>query len=240
MKIGRRDDTKLTGGRDAHAPGQMPAVPFLLLTVFGKFGMIRVVLTRFTISHRQYRMTSIMKSGLIVSLWVALFTLSGCGKAPVAENSVGEPQVAQKEVTEAMEKFLNAVRSGNDGAIFNMLSPKAREVCGRDRLPSIPASDTANFRVDEVILLSDTEAQVRTTMIDLDETRQKVEDSIAWALRKTAEGWQIAGTAFVYYEGMEPIIVNFESREAIAQAEAQVEAQAKAISARIQELRINR
>jgi len=179
-------------------------------------------------------MTSIIKSGLIVSLWVTLFAFSGCGKAPVAEKS----QAIQKEITAAVEKFLSAVRSGNDEEIFNMLSPKAREVCGRDQLPSVPASDTAEFRVDLVNLINDSEAQVRTTMIDLDETGQKVEDSIAWALRKTEEGWRIAGTASVFFEGMDPIIVNLESREAIAEAKAQFDAQSKAIAAEIQKVNI--
>ena len=182
-------------------------------------------------------MTSIFRSGLVLSLWVSFFALSGCGKAPVAENSAGQSQTAQQEVKAAVEQFLGAVRSGNDEAIFNMLSPDARKVFGRDKLPSIPASDTADFRIDAVNLLNDREAQVRTTMIDLDDTGQKVEDSIAWALRKTEEGWRIAGTAFVFFEDMDPIIINFESREAIAQAEAQVEAQAKAVANRMQEFR---
>jgi len=174
-------------------------------------------------------MTSIFKSGLTVSFLVYLFALSGCGKNPVAENAVEPTQVAQKEVSAAVEKFLGAVRAGNDQEVFNMFSPKAREVCGRDTIPSVPASDTADFRIDVVHLVSDTEAQVRTTMIDLDENGQKVEESIAWALRKTEEGWRIAGTAFEIFEGMDPIVVNFESREAIAEAEAQAKAQAKTI-----------
>ena len=180
-------------------------------------------------------MTSMIKSGLVISLWVSLLTLSGCGKAPVAESTTGQSQAAQKEITTAVEKFLSAVRQGNDEEIFNMLSPKAREICGRDQLPSIPASDTAEFRVDLVNLVNDTEAQVRTTMIDLDETGQKIEDSIAWALRKTEEGWRVAGTASVFFEGMDPIIVNFESREEMVHAKAQYEAQAKAVAARFHE-----
>jgi len=179
-------------------------------------------------------MTSTFKSGLIVSLLVSLFALSGCGQAPVAENSAEQSQAAKKEIAAAVEKFLNAVRSGSDEEVFNMLSPKAREVCGRDRLPSIPASDTANFRIDAIHLVSKSEAQVRTTMIDFDAGGQKVEDSIAWALRQTEEGWRIVGTAFEFFEGMEAIVINFESREAIAEAEAQVEAQAKTINASVQ------
>ena len=175
-------------------------------------------------------MTSIFQSGLTVLLLVSLLVLPGCGKTPVAGNSAEESQHSQQteqEITAAVETFLNAVRAGNDAEVFNMFSPKAREVCGPDHLPGIPASDTAEFRIEDVHLVNDHEAQVKTTMIDLDENRQKVEEPIAWALRKTEEGWRIVGTAFVFVEGMEPVVVNFESREAIALAEAQVEAQAR-------------
>ena len=193
-----------------------------------------------TIIHKQtLQMTSIAKSGLIVSLWLFLLAFSGCGKTPVVENPAEQPQTSQKEITAAVEKFLGAVRSGNDEEIFNMFSPQARGVFSRNQLPSLPANDSAQFRIDLVHLVNDNEAQVRTTMIDLDETGQKVEDSIAWALRKTDAGWRIAGMACVFVEGMEPVVVNFESREAIAEAEAQVEAQAKAMTARFQELQEN-
>ena len=181
-------------------------------------------------------MTSITKSGLIIALWVFLFALTGCGKAPVAGNSPeqSQSQQAQKEISTVVETFLGAIRAGRDNEVFNLLSPKAREIFGRDRLPSVPASDTAEFRVDTVQLVSENEAQVKTTMVDFDENGQRVEDSLAWALRKTEEGWRIVGTAFVFVEGMEPVVVNFESREAIAQAEAQVEAQTKAMAAGLQ------
>jgi len=183
-------------------------------------------------STNSLQMTSTTKSGLIVLLWFFLVAFASCGKTPI----VGQPQTVQTEITAAVEKFLEAVRAGNDEEIFMAFSPKAREVCRRDKLPSMPASDTAEFRVDAVQLVNDNEARVKTTMIDLDATGQKVEEPIAWALRKTEEGWRIVGTAFVFFEGMEPIVVNFESRDAIAQAEAQVEAQSKAVVAGNREL----
>ena len=182
-------------------------------------------------------MTLFFKSPLFAFLLVFVIGLVGCGKAPVAEQAASEQaNSVKKEITVVVEKFLNAVRSGNDDEIFMMLSPKAREVCGKDRLPSVPASDVAEFRIDTIQLVSDLEAQVSTTMFDLDQTGQKMEDTLAWALRKTEEGWKIVGTAFVFFEGMEPVIVNFESREAIAEAEAQVEAQQKAMAAQIQKM----
>ena len=180
-------------------------------------------------------MKNFFKSHLFALLLVSVVGLVGCGKAPVTEQAANEQaDSVKKEISAAVEKFLNAVRSGSDEEIYMMLSPKAREVCGKDRLPSMPASDTAEFRIDTIQLVNDSEAQVSTTMFDLDQTGQKMEDTLAWALRKTEEGWRIVGTAFVFIEGMEPVIVNFESREAIAEAEALVEAQQKAVAAQIQ------
>ncbi len=176
-------------------------------------------------------------SKFVASLFLTLVFCTGCGKTPVAEPVASDQtSPAQQEVQAVVEKFLNAVRSGNDEEVFNMLSAKSREVCGRDRLPSVQASDTAEFKIDSVQLVGETEAQVRTTIIDTDQNGQKVEDPCAWALRKTEEGWRIVGTAFVFVEGMDPVVVNFESRDAIAEAEAQVEEQTKIMAAKLQEL----
>ena len=186
---------------------------------------------------RKITMNFFFKSHLFALLLVSVVGLVGCGKAPVAEQSAGEQaDSVKKDVSAAVEKFLNAVRSGSDEEIYMMLSPKAREVCGKDRLPSMPASDTAEFRIDTIQFVSDSEAQVSTTMFDLDQTGQKMEDTLAWALRNTEEGWRIVGTAFVFIEGMEPVIVNFESREAIAEAEALVESQQKTMAAQFQQM----
>ncbi len=173
----------------------------------------------------------------VASLLLSLLFCTGCGKTPVAEPVASDQTPpAQNEVRAVVEKFLSAIRSGNDEEVFNMFSAKSREICGRDRIPSVQASDTAEFKIDSVELVGQTEARVCTTLIDTEQNGQRVEDPFAWALRKTDEGWRIVGTAFVFVEGMEPVVINFESREAIAEAEAQVEAQTKVMAAKLQEL----
>lgn len=188
---------------------------------------------------------SLIFSGYVLSgcLLGSLIFFTGCGNSsvettqPASMSSDASPDAAEKEVKASVAKFLKAVREGKDEDIFQMLTPKARAVCGKDKLPSVPASDTADFRIDMVRILSDNEAQAQTTMIDYDLKGDKYEDSIAWALRKTEEGWKIAGTACVFFEGMEPIVVNFESKEAIAQAEKQVEQQQQKMRAQWEQMR---
>ncbi len=163
----------------------------------------------------------------------------GCSPAPATPESPSAPAAsgdAKEAVNAAVLQFLNAVRSGQDETVFKMMSPTARQICSRDKIPSLPASDSAQFTIDEITLLGSDGAHVRTTMIDLDEQGEKVEESLVWALRSTSEGWRIAGVAFSLFEGYEPIVVNFESKEDIAKAEAQALAQQQAVLAEVQKL----
>lgn len=187
---------------------------------------------------------STLMSGCLLTGLVFVVFFTGCGSSTsvdtAGQSSSGQGVAAaspEKDVQDAVAKFLDAVREGKDDEVFQMLTPKAREVCGKDKLPSVPASDTAQFRVDQVRILSTNEAQAQTTMIDYDLKGNPVEDSLAWALRNTDEGWKIAGTACVFFEGMEPVIINFESKEAIAAAEKQVIQQQQEMQARLDQLR---
>ncbi len=177
--------------------------------------------------------------GIFLTFLALSLSWCGCSQAPATSESASAPAVsddAKEAVNAAVLRFLNAVRSGQDETVFEMMSPTARQICSRDKIPSLPASDSAKFTIDEITLLGGDGAHVRTTMIDLDEQGEKVEESLVWALRSTSEGWRIAGVAFSLFEGFEPIVVNFESKEDIAKAEAQALAQQQAVLAEVQKL----
>lgn len=151
----------------------------------------------------------------------------------------GEAQT-RTEIIKATEMFLSAIRSGQDSQVFAMMSPIARTVCDREKIPSLPASDTARFTVDEVEMFAVDGAYVRTTMTETDEQGNSIADSLVWALRKTEEGWKIAGVAFTLFTNFDPIVVDFESKEGIEAAERQSLEQQRIYMAALQKAQAER
>ena len=179
-----------------------------------------------------------ISSVLLLILSISLFSV-GCGKSTTTETAVSNDQT-ETEIRADVKKFLTAVKLGSDKEIFAMMTPKAREVCSKDVIPGLPASDTAGFTIDEINIIAKDQAQVRTTMIDVDLQGNKIEDPLAWAVKKTDEGWRVAGIAFILFDGMEPIVFNFESKAEIDKAKEVAKAQAEAFNEEIIKMQAER
>ena len=180
-----------------------------------------------------------ISSVILLVLTISLLSV-GCAKVTKHEVAVSDEQT-KTEIHDAVVKFLTALKSGKETDIFAMMTPLARKVCGEDDIVAgLPASDTAGFTIDEIKILSQDQAQVRTTMVDIDHRGNKMEDPLGWAMRKTEEGWRIAGTAFILFEGMEPIVINFESPQEIEKAKALAETQAKKFEEEMMQMHVER
>lgn len=173
-----------------------------------------------------------------IALLIIVF-YSGCGKSdPLAEETpfaFGPNLLENTDTPEGTAKeFLQSAFTGNEKMTHELLSRKAKlaksEFGGLPFNP--PNSVKAKFKIVQVDLNGDEIAHVETVLIDYDELENElVHPPIYWALRRTEDGWRVAGAAVVQYEGMAPIIMNFESAEemklainqAIQQEEARIE-----------------
>jgi len=159
---------------------------------------------------------------LIVWSAVAIVAVVGCGKSqqPGAGEASRMPcaqsqQAAQIEgPAAAVFEFLEAVRSGDDKNVAQMLTVAAREKTAKlNMVVAPPGSDTAEFTVGGVQYLSHHGARVASTWSDLDENSNRKTDEVIWMLRREASGWRIAGVATPVFEGEPPLLLNFEDPE---------------------------
>ncbi|MGA2035585.1 MAG: hypothetical protein ABSG68_25330, partial [Thermoguttaceae bacterium] len=102
----------------------------------------------------------------------------GCGKSHGGGNTAasgqGDAATAQAGPqpgpAAVVAEFLEAVRTGNDQHVMQMLSPLARQkMAEKNRSVTPPASDTAKFEVGSVDYVGSDGARVACTWIDLDE-----------------------------------------------------------------------
>lgn len=160
--------------------------------------------------------------------WAALVLIvTGCSKpaetnpsAQTTQNSeVAAPAAAETDATpgdptEAVAKFLEAVRTGNDEVAEQMLSTIARQkTAALNRQVTPPASDTAKFTVGKVNYVDNGNgAQVACTWTDLDPDGQAKTDEAIWVVRREPAGWRIAGVA-AQLPGDPPLVLelNFEN-----------------------------
>ncbi len=158
----------------------------------------------------------------IVWLAVAIIAVVGCGKSQQPGTGEASPghsaqsqQAAQLEgPAAAVFEFLEAVRSGNDEKVAQMLTVAAREKTAKlNMVVAPPGNDTAEFTVGSVQYLSHHGARVASTWSDLDENSNRKTDEVLWMLRREPPGWRIAGVATPVFEGEPPLLLNFEDPE---------------------------
>lgn len=115
---------------------------------------------------------------------------------------------------EAVNQFLEAVRTGNDDVATKMFTPVARQKASELGIQVAPrGSDTARFEVGRVEILDGDRAQVASKWSDLNKNGQTRTDEITWMLRRETEGWRVAGMAAVVFEGEPPLLLDFEQPE---------------------------
>jgi hypothetical protein len=153
---------------------------------------------------------------LVFGACVAL-AISGCGQQAGSPASTSEAAAAngataaQGGPDKAVHDFLDAVRRGDDAKAAKMLTPVAREKTAElHMVVAPPGSETAQFEVGEVEMVSEDGAHVATTWTDVDAEGNRHSDQILWILRKEKEGWRVAGMATKIFDDELPIILNFE------------------------------
>lgn len=176
-------------------------------------------------------------SSFVVILSLVLGAFVGCGSSeapPTAQSTQNTEDGVKTQITKVMNDFLGAIQAGEEEKIFTFFSPKAREVCKEEIVSGLPANDNSKFEVNEIVLLSETEAQVLTTMIDTDHRGNEYHEALGWALKHTEEGWRIVGTAFEVFEGMDSIVIDFENPATIEAAKAKVAQQEEQFTLEVQ------
>jgi hypothetical protein len=156
----------------------------------------------------------------IASAVTAIF-LSGCGSSSSIEEQDTDAPESSATIRQpagpalTVEKFLEAVRTGNDAEAAGMFTELAREKLEEMQLEVAPeGSDTAQFQVGEVELVANGEgAHVATKWGDVDESGQIQYEDIIWILRVEASGWRIAGMATKVFPDEPPLFLNFEDVE---------------------------
>lgn len=143
------------------------------------------------------------------------FSFTGCGggstEQPAAVTPAANNAVAKNTPQDAVRKFLQAIKDGDNQTADAMLTKLARDETKRaDLHVAPPGSPTASFEVGQFETQGD-EAQVFCTWNDTAEDGTKHSDKIVWILRNTpTDGWRIAGMATEIFPGEDPLILNFE------------------------------
>ncbi|QGJ71636.1 Hypothetical protein PBC10988_33430 [Planctomycetales bacterium 10988] len=167
--------------------------------------------------------------------WLAVVTLVswgglgiiGCGDAsktptpetqsaekPTESNEAASDSMVMKTPVDAVQKFLTAVKGGDNALADQLLTPVARQKIEEHNLyVAPPGTPTAKFQVGE-FEVKDDGAQVYSTWTDVDEYGEEHTDKLVWILRDEDNiGWRIAGVATTVIEGRPPLILNFEDPE---------------------------
>ena len=144
--------------------------------------------------------------------------ISGCGgeSQTTDEPKQGDEQAQAAPGDEQLEPaaaavaaFLEASKNGDDEGTAAMLTRQARETAAKmDLAVGASASDTATFEVGDIQYAGEDIARVACLWKDQGRSSDAV-----WVVRKTDDGWRIAGVAFTVFENEPPLLLNFENPE---------------------------
>lgn len=145
---------------------------------------------------------------------------SGAGKPTAAATTALAPQspIPTDPVAQVVYQFLDAVRRGNgDGGASQCLTPLALErINERNMNISPPGSATARFQIGAVEMLDADKAVVDSIWTDLDADGKPYQEPISCALRMCDGQWRIFGMREDMGPNRPPMIMNFETLEALA------------------------
>ncbi len=160
---------------------------------------------------------------MLTAVAVLTMTFGGCDGSGDSEQSPpagggqeasGDQSADQKSngPARATHEFLEAVRTGNDEKAAMMMTATAREKTAELEMEVAPTgSDTAQFKVGEVRPMGEGRVAVASSWSDLDANSKRQTDEMVWMLRKSPEGWRIAGVAAEVFEGEPPLLLDFEN-----------------------------
>ena len=140
------------------------------------------------------------------ALFVVLAVMAGCNAS-----SSSTSQSSDDMPKHTVQKFLEAVKAGNQEAAGMMLTAVARKKTAEiDCVVAPPGSETATFKLGQVETVSPTVAHVQSFWTDKEEDGTAHTDEIVWLTRRDPEGWRISGMATRVYDGQVPVMLNFE------------------------------
>lgn len=135
---------------------------------------------------------------------------SSSAQATTAPSQATSPEAATPE--EAVRRFLEAVRTGDDRVAEAMFTSVARERIKELDIQVAPrGSDTAKYEIGTAQYPSSGGAQVPCKWTDLDHDGSPRTDEMTWILRKESEGWRVAGMSAAVFEGEPPLLLDFEN-----------------------------
>lgn len=154
----------------------------------------------------------------------------GCGSStPVAENqanSEATQAVAQQNSpttpspTDIVSEFLDEVRRGGEDSRANgLLTVRAREELNRIGQAIQPiGSPDARFTVTraEIVPGEENSALVHSVWSEPSGDGKTSDFQVVWAVEKEPVGWRISGLAMELEPGKDPIIIDFENSEMMA------------------------
>ncbi len=164
-----------------------------------------------------------IRKWMLTAMAVLTLTFGGCGGSDDSEQSppAGGGQEASADQSDGLQsdgparathEFLEAVRTGNDEKAAMMMTATARKKTAELDMQVAPTgSDTAQFKVGEVRQMAGDRVAVASTWSDLDANSQRRTDEMVWMLRKSPEGWRVAGVAAQVFEGEPPLLLDFEN-----------------------------
>jgi len=164
---------------------------------------------------------------LAIGFVAALSLLSGCNGKPdspvsaqasAPENSTsGTGQHASPAPpAEVVDRFLNALREGEQETAEHLLTRKAREETAKRNLSvQPPGSPSIKFQIvgTEFLGADNNAAHVVSTWSEPSSDGSLTDYEIVWALRRQDDGWRIAGMATKLVENQPAIFLNFEDPE---------------------------
>ena len=163
---------------------------------------------------------------------LTLLTCFGCGKAEV-EVSQTDPAAMRSNTaavestanlpspTDVVSQFLDQVRrGGQDSGAGTLLTEKARSELkriGRNIQPM--GSPDARYEVTrfELVPGQDDSALVHSIWSDPDGQGGQSNYQVVWAVVRESAGWRISGMAIEEKEGEQPVIIDFENGDLMAE-----------------------
>lgn len=162
---------------------------------------------------------------------VAMLTLvfGGCGGSQESDQPSGDPSAPAKNGTgdsaaslgatpeAAVQEILEAFRLGDDARTMAILTEKANQEWSARGGLQPTASDTATFEIGRVEDRGEDGAWVATTWTDMDPQGQPMTEQAVWMVRREAAGWRIQGVAQEVFPDEDPLLLDYEKPDEVAQ-----------------------
>jgi ketosteroid isomerase-like protein len=167
----------------------------------------------------------------LVAIWALV--IAGCSTSsdPASPLAAGTQDVAassERQPTDTVARFYEALRKGDEPAIADLLTDKAKAETAKSGLGiQSQGSNRLEYELGEVEYVNEAldGAHVQSLWIDYDERGERLATEVIWVLRKQSDGWRVAGMATQIAEGQLPLLFNFEDPEDMLRKKEYVERQ---------------